>query len=243
MRLAARIRSWWRTAVRPANLESEMEIEMQAHLEAHAEYLRSTGIPPEEAAAARAGNSGPGTGERGLPGCPRRQPPAFTRARSGFRTAYAAQKPGVRGGFHRHAGAGDRRVHRGIQRGEQRAAARPAVPRSGEPGLSMGPNPRLEGVPLEAFGPPIAIHDLEEPEPFLRRHGALHRIAQPAGRIRRSISSSRVTGEFFETLGIAPNGPSLGPNDDRPGSERVAVISHALWQSQFAEIGRCWAAG
>lgn len=52
-----------------------------------------------------------------------------------------------------------------------------------------------------------------------------------------------VSGEYFQLLGIeAVHGRSLGREDDRPGAERVAVLSHALWQSRFggnpAAVGR-----
>jgi len=43
-----------------------------------------------------------------------------------------------------------------------------------------------------------------------------------------------VTGEFFQTLGIAPElGRAVTPDDDRTGFDNVAVISHALWQARF----------
>src|ERR1700691_2620733 len=44
----------------------------------------------------------------------------------------------------------------------------------------------------------------------------------------------RITGEFFQTLGIAPElGRAVAPNDDQSGKGEVAVISHRLWQSRF----------
>jgi len=48
------------------------------------------------------------------------------------------------------------------------------------------------------------------------------------------VGGSRVTGEFFQVLGIAPElGRAVGPEDDQPGKGQVVVISHALWQSHF----------
>ncbi len=48
------------------------------------------------------------------------------------------------------------------------------------------------------------------------------------------VSAARVTAGFFETLGDgAELGRQLGADDDQPGHERVAVISHALWVNQF----------
>ena len=47
-------------------------------------------------------------------------------------------------------------------------------------------------------------------------------------------SVSRVTGEFFATLGLRPAlGRLLGPEDVTPGAPRVAVIGHELWQRGF----------
>jgi putative ABC transport system permease protein len=44
-----------------------------------------------------------------------------------------------------------------------------------------------------------------------------------------------VTGNFFRALGIhAALGRTLGPDDDRPGAPRVAMISYALWRREFA---------
>jgi putative ABC transport system permease protein len=47
------------------------------------------------------------------------------------------------------------------------------------------------------------------------------------------VSAARVTAGFFETLGIgAELGRPIAANDDQPGNDRVAVISHALWISE-----------
>ena len=43
-----------------------------------------------------------------------------------------------------------------------------------------------------------------------------------------------VTGEYFEMLGVPPaRGRVLAPDDDRPGAEPVAVLSHAFWVGRF----------
>ncbi len=48
------------------------------------------------------------------------------------------------------------------------------------------------------------------------------------------VSAARVTAGFFETLGIgAELGRPIAANDDQPGNDRVAVISHALWITEF----------
>ena len=48
------------------------------------------------------------------------------------------------------------------------------------------------------------------------------------------VGAAFVTGTFFETLEVSPElGRAIDSNDDRPGHERVAVISDAFWRSRF----------
>lgn len=48
------------------------------------------------------------------------------------------------------------------------------------------------------------------------------------------IGGAMVQGNFFETLQAKPLlGRTIDANDDRPGQERVAVISYALWSTHF----------
>ena len=57
----------------------------------------------------------------------------------------------------------------------------------------------------------------------------------PAGEVRY-VEGIWVSGNFFDTLGVpALLGRIITPADDRPGCDAapVAVISHALWQSEF----------
>jgi predicted permease len=57
------------------------------------------------------------------------------------------------------------------------------------------------------------------------------------------VQTARVTANYFTVLGV---GPALGrtflPNDEEPGSDNVAVLSHQLWRNRFgadpAIIGR-----
>jgi predicted permease len=49
-----------------------------------------------------------------------------------------------------------------------------------------------------------------------------------------AVAGAAVSGDFFRTLGVAPTrGRLLLPEDDRPGAEPVAVLSHDLWRSRF----------
>ena len=50
------------------------------------------------------------------------------------------------------------------------------------------------------------------------------------------IGAARVDESFFTTLQSAPEiGRAIGAEDNQPGHDRVAVISHALWHSMFAD--------
>ncbi len=49
-----------------------------------------------------------------------------------------------------------------------------------------------------------------------------------------SIGTLAVESDFFDVLGVQPVlGRRILPEDDEPGSERVAVITHALWERAF----------
>ena len=49
------------------------------------------------------------------------------------------------------------------------------------------------------------------------------------------VSVKCVTANFFSLLRIAPVlGRDFGPDDDQPGANRVAIISHGLWLRRFA---------
>ncbi len=49
------------------------------------------------------------------------------------------------------------------------------------------------------------------------------------------VRSILVTGEFFHVMGVGPlYGRAITPDDDRPGANRVVVLSHAMWQQRFA---------
>ncbi|MCP9495783.1 MAG: ABC transporter permease [Pyrinomonadaceae bacterium MAG19_C2-C3] len=48
------------------------------------------------------------------------------------------------------------------------------------------------------------------------------------------IESSKVTGEFFQTLGAqAALGRTFGAEEDKSGARRVVVLNHRFWQKQF----------
>jgi putative ABC transport system permease protein len=48
------------------------------------------------------------------------------------------------------------------------------------------------------------------------------------------VPALQVTGEFFRVLGVKPVlGRTFSPAEDMPGGNRVAVISHSLWQTRY----------
>lgn len=59
---------------------------------------------------------------------------------------------------------------------------------------------------------------------------ALTDVATP-----RQLSAARVTGNFFDMLGVAPfAGRTFGMDAERPGAAPVVVLGYELWQSAFA---------
>ena len=54
------------------------------------------------------------------------------------------------------------------------------------------------------------------------------------GERSRLVMGQIVTGNHFSMLGVQPQiGRLFGPADDRPDAERVVVLSHRMWQSEF----------
>jgi putative ABC transport system permease protein len=48
------------------------------------------------------------------------------------------------------------------------------------------------------------------------------------------LEARAVTADFFPVLGVKPAlGRAFAPAEDRPGGDRVAVISHAVWQGRY----------
>jgi len=78
---------------------------------------------------------------------------------------------------------------------------------------------------------------------FLRDHSQTMRVTAGAGGdfnlLRPGLSPVRLTGTlvsatFFELLGVHPEvGRTFREGEDTPGNDRVVVLSHSLWQSQF----------
>lgn len=98
------------------------------------------------------------------------------------------------------------------------------------------PNPRFH-LPPEVFGPSNAdFFDLERQS---RSFSDMTLFSQAtynlaAGDRVERAGAAKVDAEFFPTLRSAPElGRTISASDEAPGHDRVAVISHALWQNMF----------
>src|SRR5207253_202484 len=103
------------------------------------------------------------------------------------------------------------------------------------------PNPRFQ-LPIEYLTPMNAdFFDLQKQNRSfvsLALFGTAKFNVAADGRAD-ALGGARVTGSFFETMGVAPElGRTVNSEDDGPGHEQVAVISHSLWRERFgAERG------
>ncbi len=98
------------------------------------------------------------------------------------------------------------------------------------------PNPRFQ-LPIEYLTPMNAdFFDLQKQNhsfASLALFGPARFNLSSEGRAD-ALGGARVTGDFFKTMGIAPElGRPVDAGDDQQGHEQVAVISHQLWQTQF----------
>jgi predicted permease len=109
----------------------------------------------------------------------------------------------------------------------------------GDPGRLVylyTPNPQFK-LPVEVFGPAYAdFYDLKkENHAFQNMTSFGQSVFSLASQgAAQRVSASRVDGDFFRTFQSAPElGREISPDDNQMGHEKVAVISHALWQSMF----------
>jgi predicted permease len=98
------------------------------------------------------------------------------------------------------------------------------------------PNPRIQ-LPIEYLTPMNAdFFDLQKQNHSLVSLALFGPAKFNVASEERadSLGGARITGEFFKTMGIAPElGRPVDEEDDKPGREQVAVISYRLWQVQF----------
>src|SRR6202034_2337224 len=107
------------------------------------------------------------------------------------------------------------------------------------------PIPQFKLSP-EVFGPTYAdFYDLKRESHSFQDLTAFDQsifsLASPGAAER--ISAARVDGDFFRTFQSSPElGREISPDDNQLGHEKVAVISHALWQAIFgsaADVLHC----
>jgi predicted permease len=100
------------------------------------------------------------------------------------------------------------------------------------------PNPHIS-VPIEVMTPSYAdFYDIERQSHSYAKMSVFEQAAfnlMQGGSVQQ-IGAARVDENFFTTLQSAPEiGRTIGAEDNQPGHDRVAVISHSLWQSMFAD--------
>ena len=92
-------------------------------------------------------------------------------------------------------------------------------------------------LPDEVFGPAYAdLYDLKRAshsfEDMTAFGQSVFNLASPG--VAERVSAARVDGDFFQTFQSTPElGREISADDNQLGHEKVAVISHALWQSMF----------
>jgi putative ABC transport system permease protein len=98
------------------------------------------------------------------------------------------------------------------------------------------PNPQFK-LPVEIFGPAYAdFYDLKRDSHSFQDMTAFGQsvFSLASQGAAERVSAARVDGDFFRTFQSAPElGREISPDDNQLGHEKVAVISHALWQSMF----------
>jgi hypothetical protein len=99
------------------------------------------------------------------------------------------------------------------------------------------PNPQFN-LPAQVFGPAYSdFHDLKKETTSFQNMTAFDQSVLSLATEDRAqrVSAARVDGDFFSTFQATPQlGRAIAPGDDQVGHEKVAVISHALWQNLLA---------
>ena len=99
------------------------------------------------------------------------------------------------------------------------------------------PNPHIP-VPPDVMSPSYAdFFDIKRQSQSFTDMSAFEQAAynlSSQGSVEK-VGAARVDENFFTTLQSAPEfGRAIGADDNQPGHDKVAVISHALWRSMFA---------
>src|SRR5580692_1213246 len=116
----------------------------------------------------------------------------------------------------------------------------------GDPGRLVylyTPNPRFN-IPPESFGPAYGdFYDIKRESRSFQNITAFDQsvsnLASPgtAQGAAQRVSVARVDGDFFSTFQAAPElGRPITADDNQPGHDKVAIVSHALSRSIFGSV-------
>lgn len=109
----------------------------------------------------------------------------------------------------------------------------------GHPGKLVylwSPNPKWQGAPRELAPSVPDFYGWQRLSHSFSSMAMLNesKVSLVEGGVAHRISAAEVSGDFFHTLEASPTlGRSIDMGDEQPGHRRVAVISNALWRSQF----------
>jgi predicted permease len=237
MTLFARLRSWWRATRQPSRTESDMDAELRAHIETHTESLIASGLPPAEAHRRAVLEFGPLT--QTMEACRDTRnvnllPSLLQDLAFGLRMLRKNPGFAALAVVTLALGIGATTAVFSLVNG---VLLRALPYRDPDRLVYLFEPLPIPGVPMEGFGPFNAdFYDWQSQSHSFSNLAVFtsegSNFSVDGNAIR--VNSSDVTGEFFQTLGVAPElGRAVNPDDDRPGSDNVAVISHALWESQF----------
>jgi predicted permease len=232
-RLGVLVRGW----LRPGRVDREFREELRFHVEREAEANRDAGLSPEDALRAAHLSIGalPSIEEQS-----RDRRPGETARRAGRELLAAARRLSGEPWYGLAAVA-----TLGLCIGAT-IAVYTAIPHLVFDAVAV-PDPASLVVAWDSDprrGLPVVELTYRDAEALARSRsfvaaGAMSSSAWPATvgerGDRRRIAARGVTPGFFAALGVAPlYGRVLDAADDRPHTERVAVLSHRLWQSRFA---------
>jgi putative ABC transport system permease protein len=228
MKLFSRLRSWFRVVLHRSRLESEMDAELRSHIESYADDLVRSGIPRAEAI--RRARLEFGGIERVKEECRESRGIALAESlvqdlRFAFRML--RKSPGF-------TAVAILTLALGI-------GANTAI-FSAVNGILLKPLPFPEANRLvellnkdSGFSIPL-VQDIQAQCPAFSEI-SVYQIGggtMLGGSFPESISSPGVSGNYFTMLGVRPIlGRPILPIDTSPGSNRVAVLSYALWQKDF----------
>jgi predicted permease len=97
--------------------------------------------------------------------------------------------------------------------------------------------PEQQRLAFEVFNPSNGdFYDIQAQGHFFTKLALFNaeQLNVSSGATTMRSAAAKVTGDFFSVLMVAPEiGRAIEPQDDSPAAERVALISHALWVSDF----------